>query len=76
MVQIINEQTEAGQQGEDGAVAAEEELDIAEATGILATDLFELREYINEDDFYTLQEIVINCELAARKGEGNENKRG
>lgn len=50
------------------AAAVEEELDIAEATGILTADLFQLREYINEDDFYALQEIVINCELAARKG--------
>ena len=57
---------EAGQQEESGAAAAEEELDIAEATGILTADLFQLREFINEDDFYTLQEIVINCELAAR----------
>lgn len=53
---------------EDESQAAEEELDIAEATGILTSDLFQLREYISEDDFYTLQEIVINCELAARKG--------
>lgn len=52
---------------EDESQAAEEELDIAEATGILTSDLFQLREYISEDDFYTLQEIVINCELAARK---------
>ena len=57
---------EAGQQEESGAAAAEEELDIAEATGILTADLFQLREFINEDDFYALQEIVINCELAAR----------
>lgn len=57
---------EAGQQEEGRAAAAEEELDIAEATGILTADLFQLREFINEDDFYTLQEIVINCELAAR----------
>lgn len=49
------------------AAAVEEELDIAEATGILTTDLFQLREYISEDDFYTLQKIVINCKLAARK---------
>lgn len=60
---------------ESPAAAAEEELDIAEATAILTADLFQLREYINEDDFYTLQEIVINCELAARKGGENENKR-
>ena len=61
----INE-SETGQQEEDQAAAVEEELDIAEATGILTADLFQLREFINEDDFYTLQEIVINCELAAR----------
>lgn len=60
---------------ESQAAAAEEELDIAEATAILTADLFQLREYINEDDFYTLQEIVINCELAARKGGENEDKR-
>lgn len=53
---------------ESQAAAVEEELDIAEATGILTADLFQLREYISEDDFYALQEIVINCELAARKG--------
>lgn len=53
---------------EESREAAEEELDIAEATGILTADLFQLREYISEDDFYTLQEIVINCELTARKG--------
>ena len=57
---------ETGQQEENQAAAAEEELDIAEAAGILTADLFQLREFINEDDFYTLQEIVINCELAAR----------
>lgn len=57
---------ESGEQEEDQAAAVEEELDIAEATGILTADLFQLREFINEDDFYTLQEIVINCELAAR----------
>lgn len=61
----INE-SETGEQEEDQAAAVEEELDIAEATGILTADLFQLREFINEDDFYTLQEIVINCELAAR----------
>lgn len=60
---------------ESPAAAAEEELDIAEATAILTADLFQLREYINEDDFYTLQEIVINCELAARKGGEDEDKR-
>lgn len=60
---------------ESQAAAAEEELDIAEATGILTSDLFQLREYISEDDFYTLQEIVINCELAARKGGEDENSR-
>lgn len=60
---------------ESQAAAAEEELDIAEATAILTADLFQLREYINEDDFYTLQEIVINCELAARKGGEDEDKR-
>lgn len=53
---------------ESQAATVEEELDIAEATGILTADLFQLREYISEDDFYALQEIVINCELAARKG--------
>lgn len=58
--------SETGEQKEDQAAAVEEELDIAEATGILTADLFQLREFINEDDFYTLQEIVINCELAAR----------
>lgn len=68
MIQIINEQTETVE--EDQAAAVEEELDIAEATGILTADLFQLREFINEDDFYTLQEIVINCELAARKDGG------
>lgn len=60
---------------ESQAAAAEEELNIAEATGILTADLFQLREYISEDDFYTLQEIVINCELAARKGGEDENSR-
>lgn len=60
---------------ENQAAAAEEELNIAEATGILTADLFQLREYISEDDFYTLQEIVINCELAARKGGEDENSR-
>lgn len=43
-----------------------ETLERGKATGILTADLFQLREFINEDDFYTLQEIVINCELAAR----------
>ena len=65
MIQIINEQPETVEE-ERQAAAVEEELDIAEATGILTADLFQLREFINEDDFYTLQEIVINCELAAR----------
>lgn len=60
---------------ESQAAAVEEELDIAEATGILTADLFQLREYISEDDFYALQEIVINCELAARKGGEDENNR-
>lgn len=60
---------------ESQAAAVEEELDIAEATGILTADLFQLREYISEDDFYALQEIVINCELAARKGGKDENSR-
>jgi len=55
------------------AVVQDEELDIAEATGILTADLFVLKEYISEDDFYILQEIVINCELAARKGWSNED---
>lgn len=60
---------------EESRAAAEEELDIAEATAILTADLFQLREHISEDDFYTLQEIVINCELAARKGGEDEDKR-
>lgn len=59
-------QPETGRREEVQAAAADEELNIAEATGILTADLFQLREFINEDDFYTLQEIVINCELAAR----------
>ena len=63
-IRIINEQPEMVEESQ--AAAVEEELDIAEATGILTADLFQLREFINEDDFYTLQEIVINCELAAR----------
>lgn len=63
---------ETEEEKEDQAAAVEEELDIAEATGILTADLFQLREFINEDDFYTLQEIVINCELAARKGGEDE----
>ena len=53
---------------EDQAAADDEAVDIPEATAILTADLFNLREYISEDDFYNLQEIVINCELAARKG--------
>lgn len=76
MIQIINEQPEMINpmnepetvEEENQAAAVEEELDIAEATAILTADLFQLKEYISEDDFYTLQEIVINCELAARKG--------
>ena len=75
-IQIINEQPEMINamnepetvEEENQAAAIEEELDIAEATAILTADLFQLKEYISEDDFYTLQEIVINCELAARKG--------
>lgn len=75
-IQIINEQPEMINamnepetvEEESQAAAVEEELDIAEATAILTADLFQLKEYISEDDFYTLQEIVINCELAARKG--------
>ena len=70
MVHIINEQPDAVEE-ERQAAAVEEELDIAEATGILTADLFQLREFINEDDFYALQEIVINCEIAARKGDTN-----
>ena len=65
----------AGAMNEPEAAAVEEKLDIAEATGILTADLFQLREYISEDDFYALQEIVINCELAARKGGEDENNR-
>lgn len=61
---------------EDQAAADDEAVDIPEATAILTADLFNLREYISEDDFYNLQEIVINCELAARKGGENENNRG
>lgn len=61
---------------EDQAAADDEAVDISEATAILTADLFNLREYISEDDFYNLQEIVINCELAARKGGENENNRG
>lgn len=57
------------------AAADDEAVDIPEATAILTADLFNLREYISEDDFYNLQEIVINCELAARKGGENENNR-
>lgn len=82
-IQIINEQPEVinamnepetvGEESQ--AAAVEEELDIAEATAILTADLFQLKEYISEDDFYTLQEIVINCELAARKGGENEDER-
>lgn len=53
---------------ESQAAADDEAVDIPEATAILTADLFNLREYISEDDFYNLQEIVINCELAARKG--------
>jgi len=60
---------------EDQAAADDEAVDIPEATAILTADLFNLREYISEDDFYNLQEIVINCELAARKGGENENNR-
>ncbi len=36
---------------EKSQAAVVEEVDIAEATGILTADLFQLREYINEDDF-------------------------
>lgn len=82
-IQIINEQPEVinamnepetvGEESQ--AAAVEEELDIAEATAILTADLFQLKEYISEDDFYTLQEIVINCELAARKGGEDEDER-
>ena len=39
---------------EKSQAAVVEEVDIAEATGILTADLFQLREYINEDDFYAL----------------------
>ncbi|MFA9375767.1 MAG: ParB/RepB/Spo0J family partition protein [Lachnotalea sp.] len=46
----------------------EEVLDMGEATGMMCTDLFQIKEYISEDDFYLLQEIVINCEVRARKG--------
>lgn len=53
---------------ESQAAADDETVDIPEATAILTADLFNLRAYISEDDFYNLQEIVINCELAARKG--------
>ena len=60
---------------ESQAAADDEAVDIPEATAILTADLFNLREYISEDDFYNLQEIVINCELAARKGGENENNR-
>lgn len=60
---------------EDQAAADDEAVDIPEATAILTADLFNLRKYISEDDFYNLQEIVINCELAARKGGENENNR-
>lgn len=60
---------------EDQAAADDEAVDIPEATAILTADLFNLREYISEDDFYNLQEIVINCELATRKGGENENNR-
>lgn len=60
---------------EDQAAADDEAVDMPEATAILTADLFNLREYISEDDFYNLQEIVINCELAARKGGENENNR-
>lgn len=68
-----NEQDVAADKTEEAT--AEEKVDIPEATAILTADLFNLREYISEDDFYNLQEIVINCELAARKGEKNENNR-
>ena len=60
---------------EDQTAADDEAVDIPEATAILTADLFNLREYISEDDFYNLQEIVINCELTARKGGENENNR-
>lgn len=70
---VVNEPELAEE--ESPVAAVEEELDMVEATAILTADLFQLREYISEDDFYTLQEIVINCELAARKGGEDENKR-
>ena len=65
----------AGAMNEPETAADDEAVDIPEATAILTADLFNLREYISEDDFYNLQEIVINCELAARKGGENENNR-
>lgn len=66
---------ETGADEDQAAAADDEAVDIPEATAILTADLFNLREYISEDDFYNLQEIVINCELAARKGGENENNR-